>query len=225
VRRIRHGRLPRRAAAALVALAVLALPATAGARRDDKPAELYAPADGAVVKNAVKGLKVDFTCPAYHPDIYDFIINEGPDGYSLTLSTSPDVDQYGALVPGGIVDVRPAFVNPKLEGHCGSDVNQRGETLLPREPGTYYWQASRTCQTYACPGGIEVSFVNKVEVRTTVCSALRSQSAGARSALGKAKRSLRKRPRSKARKARVARLDAKIKTLRQRQRVVYECRR
>jgi hypothetical protein len=207
----------------LLVLVVVALPAVADARRDDKPTELFRPADGDVVKDATKGLKVDFSCPRYHADIYETSLTAPGDGYSVTLSRLPDVDEFGALASAGIVDVRTAVVLPKLEEHCESELNTRGEALLPLEPGTYYWQASRVCASYVCRGGREVSLVNRVEVRTTVCSRLGSQSTSTRASLRKARRELRRKPKSAARRARVARLSDRLDLVRERLRVVYGC--
>jgi hypothetical protein len=212
----------------LIALAALALPAAAGARRDDKPIELYRPSDGAVVKDATKGLKVDFTCPAYHPDAYETSVGKPGDGYSVTLSRTPDVDEFGALAPGGVVDVRTAVpLPPSKDGvdHCEPELNIRGESLLPLEPGKYWWQASRVCAGYVCRGGIEVSPVNVVEVRVTVCSKLRAQSKATRSALRKARREAHRAPRSRARRAKVTRLSHRLDLVRERLRVVYDCAR
>jgi len=112
----------------------------------------------------------------------------------------------------------------KVPGHCESEVNTRGEALMPLEPGTYYWQASRTCATYVCPGGREVSFVNRVVVRTTVCSSLRAQSRATTVKLRTARKQLHRAP-STARRAKVSRLSNKLRLVRERLRVVYVCAR
>jgi hypothetical protein len=213
--------------AALAALAAIAalLPAAASARRDDPPSEPFKPTDGAVVPNATKGLKIDFSCPRYHTDEGELSLTGPGEGYTLTLSRLPDVDQYGALTAAGIVDQRPVVPLLKVPGHCESELNTRGEALLPLEPGTYYWQSSRICATYVCPGGIEVSFVSRVTVKKTVCSSLRAQSRATSSKLKAARRRLRRAPRSHARRAEVSRLSNKLRIVRERLRVVYACAR
>jgi hypothetical protein len=174
------------------------------------------------VKDATKGLKVDFSCPTYHTDEGELSLTGPGEGYTLTLSRLPDVDLYGALTVAGIVDERPVVPLLEVPGHCESEVNTRGEALMPLEPGTYYWQASRICATYVCPGGREVSFVNRVVVTTTVCSSLRAQSRATAAKLRTARRQLRRAP-SGARRAKVSRLSSRLRVVRERLRVVYAC--
>jgi hypothetical protein len=69
---------------ALIALTLsAAIAPSAGARRDDLPTEGRKPADGATVKDATRGVGVQFTCPDYHPDSSDEIVNRSADRAAL----------------------------------------------------------------------------------------------------------------------------------------------
>ncbi|HEU4975844.1 MAG TPA: hypothetical protein VFT50_12190 [Baekduia sp.] len=215
----------------LVALLLAcALPATAGARRDDLPIEGYAPADGAVVQDATRGLAIDFTCPAYHQWTEDVAVTGPVDGYHVVLADAPDVDQHGMLLRDHRVDAREAValeVPPLPSGdpapaHCTAAEDDAGLGLLPREPGTYWWQAYRDCQTWVCAGGVEVSDPAQVTVVRTVCTVQRALLQQTRGTLRSARRLLR-RHRTRARRARVSRLVDRVAMLRQRLRVVYDC--
>jgi hypothetical protein len=216
------GRRVIRATLAALAAAIL-LPAVAGARRDDLPAELFRPASGATVADATKGLHVDFTCPVYRQFPYDDLFTGPTEGYHVILSTNDQVDEHRLLVPAGRVDQRGAVLIDGLIGHCTAAEDDAGNGLLPREPGTYHWQVWRECEPYVCPGGVEVSDVWSVVVKRTVCTVNRSELAKARAALRAARTALAHR-RTDGRRARVARLTARVTTLRARLRVVYGCR-
>jgi len=205
----------------VVGLVLLAAAGPAFGRPDDKPVELLAPVDGAVVKDATRGLTVDFTCPDYHAYPQDDVINTAPDGYHVILSTANAVDDNGLLLTAGRMDVRNAQLADE-PGHCTAAEDDAGQGLLPRESGTYYVQAYRDCEQYACHGGAEVSTVNAVTVKRTVCTDNRSALAAARKSLTQAKASL-KRKRTKARRERVTRLGQRVAMLRSRLLVVYRC--
>lgn len=209
--------------AAVAALLAVVAAAPAGARRDDLPPELYAPAAGATVADASHGLAVDFTCPVYHQYPQDELVTAPTEGYHVILSTQSDVDDHRLLLPAGRAEVRDARLLEARPGHCTAVEDDAGNGLLPREPGTYYWQVYRDCATYVCPGGIEVSDVAAVTVKRTVCTDTRSALAATRVALIKARADLARR-RTTARKARVTRLQGRMATLRTRLTVVYGCR-
>jgi len=206
--------------AALVALALL--PALAGARRDDPPAEPRLPVDGATVADATAGLAVQFTCPPFHPTSYDDFINGGGDGYHVLLARAPDLGPDGLLLGPNRVDARPAVLVDGKPGFCTAAPDDADRGLLPTEPGTYWWQPYRECATYLCPFGTEAGDPSSVTVKKTVCTANRGALAGAQRELAAARAALRHR-RTDGRRARVTRLDARVAELRARLRVVYHC--
>lgn len=229
-----QGRTWPRLATLALALAC-AVPSTAGARRDDVQIDLVKPAASATVADATHGLAVDFTCPVYHPFPQDAIVTAPGDNYFVTLATKPDVDEHGMLLEANRVDVRDAVVleseKPAADGaalplHCTAAEDDAGRGLLPREPGKYWWQAARTCENLAlCRGAsAEVSDVWPVTVTRTVCSVQRAALTKAQAQLAAARKQLKRRA-SKARRARVARLDDRVTQLRARVRVVLDCRR
>lgn len=205
---------------ALVAL--LALPAAAGARRDDFPTEGRKPAPGATVKDATQGIVVQFTCPDYHPDTSDEIVNRGGDGYHVILATAGDVGADGLLLAPARIDVRAVVEVDGVDGMCTAapDASDRG--LMPREPGTYWWQSYRECRTYICPFGTEISDTYDVTVVKTVCTADRAALATARRALTTARNAYKKK-RTATRRDRVATLQARVTRLQSRIRVVDRC--
>jgi hypothetical protein len=205
---------------ALVAL--LALPAAAGARRDDLPTEGRRPAPGATVEDATAGIVVRFTCPEYHPDTTDEIVNRGGDGYHVLLATAGDVGADGLLLAPNRVDTRTAVEVDDAPGMCTAapDASERG--LLPTEPGTYWWQSYRECMTYICPFATEHSDVYGVTATRTVCTADRAALHAAQRALTTARAAYRKR-RTAARRDRVATLKARVTRLQSRLRVVDRC--
>jgi hypothetical protein len=211
-----------RATAALLAVAA-ALPAAASARRDDKPVELYRPAEGATVANAVDGLAVDFICPVYHQEPQDDLLTQPTVGYHVILSTGSAVDAYGVLLAVGRVDERTAVESVFLGGHCNAAEDDGGAGLLPPEPGTYFWQAWRECATYVCPGGVEAGDVWPVTVKRTVCSVARADLAQASASLRDARSAVQRRS-TAGRRARVERLSARVALLRSRLHVTYPCR-
>jgi transcriptional regulator with XRE-family HTH domain len=211
--------------------------AMAGARPGDKPIELSKPVEGATVKDATNGIAVDFTCPQYHRMEQDEIVESPSDGYRVVLATKPDVDQWGMLLVANRVDLRDARVleppatpstGPVVTGdavplRCTAAEDDAGHGLLPREPGTYWWQAYRTCVPYLCRGGVEVSDVWAVTVTRTVCSVQRAALTKARADLAAARKQLKRKP-TAARRARVERLGDRVSLLRARLRVVFACR-
>lgn len=194
----------------------------ARARRDDFPAEGRTPAPGTVVKDATRGLDVTFTCPDYHPDASDEIVNRAGDGYTVLLARAGDVGPDGLLLAPNRVDTRDALVLDGAFGLCTAlpDPSERG--LMPTEPGTYWWQVFRTCMTYVCPSGTEHSDVYDVVVKATVCTTDRAALAAARRGLTAA-RAAYKRRRTVARRERVATLQARVARLQSRLRVVDRC--
>jgi hypothetical protein len=210
-------------AAALVVLLLAAWPGAAGARQDDPPVEGRSPADGAVVQDATSGLRVQFSCPAYHPTQYDQVRPGDGEGYHVILATAGAVGVDGMLLGPARVDTRDAVVVDGVAGICTAvpDADERG--LLPREPGTYWWQPYRDCATYLCPFAEEVGDPVRVVVRETVCSASRTALRGATRELAAARKSYRSH-RTTARRDRVARLAARITQLRARLHVVYNCK-
>jgi hypothetical protein len=228
---VRTGRTIGAAVAALAAALACALPASALARRGDWVSYNIKPADGAVVTDASKGLAIEFTCPRYHSDEIDSILMAPTEGYHVVLSTRPDTTIDGLLAQPGTVDQRDAVLlerkqnQPADQLHCTAAEDDAGLGLLPREPGTYYWQVYRDCVTYLCGlGGREVFDIFRVTVRRTVCTVTRAELRKARADLGAARAALRRR-RTSGRRARVARLGDRVSTLDQRLRVVYGCRR
>jgi hypothetical protein len=206
-----------------VALLAVAFPGVAAARQDDPPVEGRSPADGAVVKDATGGLKVQFTCPAYHPTEFDRDVHGDGEGYHVVLATAGTVGIDGMLFGPARIDTRDAVVVDGVAGMCAAapDVDERG--LLPREPGTYWWQPYRDCATYLCPFGEEVGDPVRVVVRETVCSADRTALRGAARDLAAARKAYKSR-RTAARRDRVTRLAARVTQLRARLRVVYHCK-
>lgn len=202
----------------------LVVPTGASARRDDPPVEGRAPADGAVVKDAVNGLlSVRFTCPPYHPTAYDEVVDSAGTGYHVILATAGAVGVDGLLLGPSRVDARDAVTVDDAAGMCTAapDTDERG--LLPREPGTYWWQAYRDCATYLCPFGTEVSEPMRVVVRETVCTANRTALGAASQELAAARKAYRSR-RTEARRDRVTRLAARVTQLKARLRAVYHCK-
>lgn len=215
---------------AAVTAVACALPAVALARADDVPAELYAPADGTVVKDASHGLAVNFTCPAYHRGTTDDLITGPVDGYHVILADAADVDANGVLLLANRVDVRdavrlelPDTADGPAPAHCTAAEDDAGFGLLPREPGTYWWQVYRDCDPWVCAGGMEASDAARVTVTRTVCTVQRAAYAQARAALTAARRQLAHRA-TTGRRARVARLGDRVTLLRARLRVVYGCK-
>jgi hypothetical protein len=205
----------------LVALLALAAAPALG-RQDDKPVEIYAPADGATIADGTHGLAVDFICPDYHPEPQDEVVTHAPAGYHLILSTQNAVDANRLLLTTGRVDERDAQVLEDRPGHCTALEDDAGNGPLPREPGKYYLQAYRDCATYVCPGGVEVSDPVAVTVKRTVCTDTRAALAAARKALKQARAALR-RKHTAGRRARVTRLGLRVTMLRSRLIVVYRC--
>jgi hypothetical protein len=208
--------------ALVVSALALVLPAGAGARRDDLPTEGRTPAAGRTIADATEGITVRFTCPDYHPDTTDEIVNRGGDGYHVMLARTGDVGADRLLLAPDRVDVRTVVEVEDQPGMCTAAPDDSDRGLLPTEPGTYYWQSYRECMTYICPFGTEVSDTYAVTVTKTVCTVDRAALATARRDLAAAQAALRQR-RTSARRARVATLQARITTLRSRLRVVYRC--
>lgn len=200
----------------------LALPAVAGARRDDLPIEPRAPLDGAKVADATRGIAVEFTCPPYHPNANDEMVDSQGTGHHVLLARAKGLGLDGLLLGPNRVDTRDAVAIEDKAGMCTAAPDDTERGLLPNEPGTYWWQAYRDCATYLCPFGVEVGEAYAVTVTKTVCTVNRGALATARKALTAARAALKRRA-TAGRRARVARLDARVTELRSRLRVVYHC--
>jgi hypothetical protein len=213
-------RVTEAAVAALVCLALL--PVAAGARRDDLPTEPRSPLDGATVAVATNGITVEFTCPPYHPTSFDEVVDSRATGYHVILAKAKDIGPDGLLLGPDRVDRRDAVEVDGKPGLCTAAPDDAERGLLPPEPGTYYWQSYRDCATYLCPFGVEIGDPWAVTVRQTVCTADRAALKTTTRQLADARAAL-KRKKTAARRARVARLDARATELRSRLRVVYHC--
>ncbi|HWI74476.1 MAG TPA: hypothetical protein VNT55_21125, partial [Baekduia sp.] len=154
----------------LALLLAALLPAAAGARRDDLPTEGRKPAPGATIADATKGVTVQFTCPDYHPDTSDEIVNRDGDGYHVILARAGDVGADGLLLAPNRVDARTAIEVDGAPGMCTAAPDDTDRGLLPTEPGTYFWQSYRECMTYICPFATEISDTYAVTVKKTVCT-------------------------------------------------------
>jgi len=207
---------------ALVLSAFLA--ASASARRDDLPTEGRKPTSGATVADATRGLHVFFTCPEYHPSAYDTMVSRDADGYHVMLARAGEIGADGLLLAPNRVDIRDAVLVDGQPGMCTAAPDDTERGLLPPEPGTYWWQPYRDCETYLCPFAVEFGDPSAVVVKKTVCTVTRAALAVARRELATARAALKHR-RTAARRARVATLDARVVTLRSRLGVVYHCAR
>ncbi|MCW2995706.1 MAG: hypothetical protein JWQ18_3201, partial [Conexibacter sp.] len=145
---------------ALLACALLAAPA--GARRDDPQPDPRKPLSGATVADATQGIRVVFTCPDYHPSAYDETVNTGGDGYHVLLARAGDLGADGLLLAPNRIDVRDAIVVDGEPGMCTAAPDGSDRGLLPTEPGTYWWQPYRGCETYICPFGVEIADASSV---------------------------------------------------------------
>lgn len=213
-------------AAVLVTWTLIALTlwpaAIAGARRDDLPTEGRTPTDGATVKDATRGVSVTFTCPDYHPDSSDEIVNRGGDGYHVLLARAGDVGPDGLLLTTNRIDSRDAIEVDGAFGMCTAAPDESDRGLLPTEPGTYWWQSYRDCMTYICLSGNEHSDTYRVTVVKTVCTADRVALATARRDLASARKAYKKK-RTATRRDRVATLQTRVTRLQSRLRVVDHC--
>jgi hypothetical protein len=126
--------------------------------------------------------------------------------------------------PGAAAACRgDAVSNDNIFELCGATVDDAAQGLMPKEPGTYYWQVHRECEAYVCLGGVEVTDVWSVRVKRTVCSVNRGELNKARAQLKAARATLALR-RTAGRRARVSRLAARVATLHTRLRVVHGCK-
>jgi hypothetical protein len=211
--------------AAVLAVMVLgAVAGVAGARRDDLPTEQRRPAQGATVADVTAGLEVRFTCPAYHPYVYDDVVVDAGEGYHVILARAAGVGPDGLVLATDRVETRDALAVDGEPGMCTASPDDAEHGLLPPEPGTWFWQSYRDCATYLCTGGVEVSDVWPVTVTRTVCTAGRAALATARRDLATARAAL-KAHRTAARRARVSRLSDHIAGLRARLRLADHCAR
>jgi hypothetical protein len=210
------------AALAAALLCTALLPVAASARRDDLPTEPRTPVDGATVADATDGIAVVFTCPPYHPTSYDDVVDSRGTGYHVILAKAGDIGFDGLLLGPNRVDKRDVVEVEDKPGMCTAAPDDAERGLLPTEPGTYWWQSFRDCATYLCPFGIEDGDPSAVTVTQTVCTANRGALKSASKQLVEARAAL-KRRRTDGRRARVARLDARVAELRSRLRVVYRC--
>ena len=104
-----------------------------------------------------EGIEVRYTCPEPYRSAGEspFITFGDRSDYGVYFATSPALGNDGRLSQANVVAISgPDQVqdNDIPEGHCRgfmADPDQRPQT----KPGTYYWQAWRTC--LACPGDHE----------------------------------------------------------------------
>ena len=159
-----------------VAVSLLLLQGTAQALPGDPPITAQAPLDGAVVPANDGGITVRFTCPAYTSRAGDGIF--GPEAGLLSDYGAAFSDSAG-LGADGRLQVRSAAgrVDAVAGGDgCEATLGSAGYPKPQSTPGTYFWQAWRTC--YSCDGGFEtgpvVRFVIRAAGRPTLTAPARA---------------------------------------------------
>ena len=132
-------------------IAALAIP-------PDPPIELQSPADGATLAVNADGIAVRFTCGPYTetPAFPPFPATPGlPSDHGTGMSSSPAVGADGRLATrdgiGSATEV--------ADGVCESTLGSGGFPKPQATPGTWYWQAWRSCS--GCDTGWEVSAVRR----------------------------------------------------------------
>lgn len=145
--------------AALVLVALL--PASAAAAPEDPPVEAVAPADGAVLPVNADGIEVRYTCPEPYRIAGEspFITYGDRKDYGVDFATSPALGSDGRLLQSNVVALSGSDQiqdNDIPAGQCRGFMADPGDKPQAT-PGTYYWQAWRTC--LACPSGNETSAV------------------------------------------------------------------
>lgn len=141
--------------------AVLASSPVAFALPGDPPITAVSPGDGATVPASEEGVVVRFTCPAYRRFEGDFA---AASSYGADLATSPELGSDGRLrrdrrVYGG----KETSSNTVPAGQC--ELRFGGFPLPPPPPGTYFWQAWRSCT--GCASGYETGPVRRFTIRAT----------------------------------------------------------
>ena len=143
----------------LALMLVLVLPAAALAAPEDPPVEPVLPADGAALPTNPDGIEVRYTCPEPYRIAGEspFVTYGGRDDYGVYFSSSATLGNDGRLSQADLVAISGSDDvqdNDIPAGQCRgfmADPSERPQT----KPGTYYWQAWRTC--FVCPGGYETS--------------------------------------------------------------------
>jgi hypothetical protein len=143
----------------LALMLVLVLPAAALAAPEDPPVEAVLPADGAALPTNPDGIEVRYTCPEPYRIAGEspFVTHGGRDDFGVYFSSSATLGNDGRLSQADLVAISGSDDvqdNDIPAGQCRgfmADPGNRPQT----KPGTYYWQAWRTC--FICPGGYETS--------------------------------------------------------------------
>ena len=148
-----------RALLTAIALAMLALPAPALAAPEDPPVESVQAADGAVLPVNADGIEVRYTCPEPYRSAGEspFITFGDRSDYGVYFATSPALGNDGRLSEANLVAISGSDAvqdNDIPVGQCRGVMADPGNKPQTK-PGTYYWQAWRTC--LACPGDHETS--------------------------------------------------------------------
>jgi hypothetical protein len=152
----------------LVALLMLAAPASASAMPGDAAFAPTSPADGAVVPVDPDGVPVAYTCPVYRVADNGFPLFGGAKDYGVSMSTSPAVGSDGRLADALRIT---GSADPPGSETCSARLGAGGPPPRIQEtPGTYYWQVSRICT--ACPGEYEVGPILRIVLRSNVQPAL-----------------------------------------------------
>jgi hypothetical protein len=165
-------RLRRAVALASLVLALSAAPG--GAVPGDPPIVVRAPADGAAVAGDPDGIVVRFTCETYRsfPSSANTVYGDHNDYHAL-FATRPDVDANGKLLSANVVSDAAATRVSENPDTCTAAMASADTPKPQLTPGTYYWQAARSC--VACPGGSEVSPVRRFTVRVQLTLAVVAQ--------------------------------------------------
>lgn len=156
-----------------VCAAALAWSPAAFALPGDPPIVPVSPADGATVPAGEAGVAVRFTCPAYRRFVGDF---PAGGGYFADLATSAELGLDGRLRSDRrLYSGQDTFSNTVPAGQC-----ERGFGAFPLPqlaPGTYFWQAWRSCT--GCASGLETGPVSRFTIQATnVRVGLRVQARG-----------------------------------------------
>ena len=144
----------------VLAAVALLFPATASALPGDPPVEAVAPADGATLPVDANGIEVRYACPEpYHSTSEPFAVYGARRDYGVWFSATPALGGDGRLLQSDLVAIAgPDELqdNDLPAGQCRAFMADRDNT--PEiTPGTYYWQAWRTC--LECPGSYETTAV------------------------------------------------------------------
>ena len=115
------------------------------------------PADGAVLPTNPDGIEVRYSCPEPYRSAGEspFIVFGDRSDYGVYFATSPALGTDGRLSQANLVAISGSDEvqdNDIPVGQCRGFMADPGERPQTK-PGTYYWQAWRTC--LACPGDHE----------------------------------------------------------------------